>query len=222
MGRRCDWGEPRPAFPWRAAFIRAGQAASLPPPHERANGQAGGPAAISTRPQCRRRASPGPLAGCLHPLCQDESLPSPSPPICISAAPLTSEPADRRARPPAIPLDRIADGEASPAVPLAGNLHPRCHAESLPPPSPPKPHPCCPPHERPAGGPPAIPARPEGRRRANPAGPPGGLPPSTLPSRIPAALPRASPRAGGRGQRRSRSIGMQTMSERSCQSWMRP
>jgi len=88
----------------------------------------------------------------------------------------------------AIPLDR------TPAS------HPRCQAESLPPPSPPRPHPCRPFTSGPAGkraGPPAIPARPECRRPAPPARPPGGLPSSALPIRIP-TTPLTSGPAGRR------------------------
>jgi len=68
--------------------------------------------------------------------------------------------------------------------PLASELHPRCQSESLPPPSPP----ICIPAAPSRAGPRACgrghrgdPARPEHRRRANPAGPPGRLPSSMLP-----------------------------------------
>jgi hypothetical protein len=51
--------------------------------------------------------------------------------------PLTSGPAGMRAGPPAILLDRNAGDKATPAGLLASELHPRCQAESLLPPSPP-------------------------------------------------------------------------------------
>jgi len=81
-----------PPAPWLASCIHAAnlnpsrrhrrQSASLPPPHARARGHAGG--ATGAIPLDRNtgdeRTQPGPPAGCLHPCCQSESLPPPSPP----------------------------------------------------------------------------------------------------------------------------------------------
>jgi len=73
----------------------------------------------------------------------------------------------------AILLDRSASAERAPAGSLAGCLHPRCQSESLPPPSPPRPHPCRPPTSGPAStraGPQAIPIdRNAGDKRPRPA-----------------------------------------------------
>jgi hypothetical protein len=151
--------------PSQTAFIRTAklnpycrhhrQSASLPPP-SRAGQRAGGRGhrrSRSTEKQATSDARPSGRRALirtakLHP-----------------CRPLTSGPAGRRAGPPAIPArpERRRRGDARP--PWQTSPHPRCQAESLPPPSP--------------------------------------------PSRIPAAPSRAGSRAGGRGHRRSRSTGRQ-------------
>jgi hypothetical protein len=61
------------------------------------------------------------LAGCLHPRCQAASLPPPSPPIWHPCRPLTSGRAGRRARSPALPLDRNA-GDPRPRLSGLGGI----------------------------------------------------------------------------------------------------
>jgi hypothetical protein len=100
--------------PSQTAFIRTAkpnpyrrhrrQAASLPPSHERASGHAGErDHRRSSSTGAQAASDPGPLASCLHPRCQAESLPPPSPPSCIPAAPHTSGPAGAAASDPARP-----------------------------------------------------------------------------------------------------------------------
>jgi hypothetical protein len=90
-------GDERPRPSGRRALIHAAnpnpyrrprrQAASLPPP-SRAGQRAGGRGHRRSRATGMQATSgPGPLAVCLHPGCQSESLPPPSPPSCIPAAP---------------------------------------------------------------------------------------------------------------------------------------
>jgi len=133
---------------------------------QRASGHAGGATGDprSTGRQATRRPRPPWRASTIHAAnshpyrrhrYQAASLP-----------PLTSGPADRRAGPPAIPLDRNTGDERRLAL-LAGCLHLRCQAESLPPPSPPSCIPAAPSRAGQRARPQAIPARPEGRRRAS-------------------------------------------------------
>jgi len=62
------------------------------PLHERARGQAGGASGEYARSECRRRASPALWQASPHPPCQAASLPPPSPPIRIPAAPSRAGP----------------------------------------------------------------------------------------------------------------------------------
>jgi len=82
---------------WRAALIRPAnpnpyrrhhrQSTSLPPPHERARGHANEATGDPARPERRRPAPPALWQASPHPRCQAESLPPPSPPSRIPAAP---------------------------------------------------------------------------------------------------------------------------------------
>jgi len=160
LDRKAGDERPWPA-PWQAAFIRAAklhpyrrhrrQAASLPPPHERARGQAGGATGDPRSTGVQATSDPGrPLAGCLYPRCQAESLP----PTSRAGA----RAGGRGQRP--IPLDRKAgDERPQSALWQAASIHaakpnpyPRHHRQSR--------IPAAPLTSGPAGkraGPPAIP-----------------------------------------------------------------
>jgi hypothetical protein len=114
--------------------------------------QAAWPSALS------RRAAPGsargdailPITDCLHPHCQAESLPPPSPPSRIPAAlPRAGQRACGRAGPPTIQLDRSTGGERPrpsgelPSSTLPSRIPTAAIAAKL--------HPCRPPHERARG-----------------------------------------------------------------------
>jgi hypothetical protein len=123
--------------PWPPGGLLSSALPSSIPAARPTSGPAGrqaGPAAIHARPECRRRAGlRPPLAGCLHPGCQAESLLPPSPPILHPCRPLTSgQRAGGRGQRPST-LDRNAGRRAIPAL-WRASPHPRCQAASLPPP----------------------------------------------------------------------------------------
>jgi len=103
------------------------------PPHERASGHAGGATGDPARPECRRRANPGQPPGRralihaakLSPYRRHHRQAASLPP------PLTSGAAGRRAGPQAIPIDRNAGDERTPAGPWRASPHPHCQSSSL-------------------------------------------------------------------------------------------
>jgi hypothetical protein len=125
-------------LPGRRALIRAAKSNPYRPPTSGPAGMRAGPAAIPARPEHRRRAGTRPPG--VRPFIRAANL-NPYRPHCrqsrIPAAPLTSGPAGMQAggatRDPARPQRRHQRASG----PLASELHPRCQAESLLPPSPP-------------------------------------------------------------------------------------